>query len=133
MLRDRRLQLKCANTSHTLDFRQYGSFPRENSKPVRLIGDHRRRDHAFAGVSRASREFTRAAAGRLAQGGTLGRPCRAHAAVHGRSEEHTSELQSQFHLVCSLLLEKKKKKKKRKRKKKKKKKEEKRKEKKEKK
>src|SRR6266568_5635044 len=30
----------------------------------------------------------------------------------GRSEEHTSELQSQFHLVCRLLLEKKKKKKK---------------------
>src|SRR5438309_6684105 len=29
-----------------------------------------------------------------------------------RSEEHTSELQSQFHLVCRLLLEKKKKKKK---------------------
>src|SRR5438309_5218440 len=29
----------------------------------------------------------------------------------GRSEEHTSELQSQFHLVCRLLLEKKKKKK----------------------
>src|SRR5438309_11038533 len=31
---------------------------------------------------------------------------------HVRSEEHTSELQSQFHLVCRLLLEKKKKKKK---------------------
>src|SRR5438309_5101763 len=31
-------------------------------------------------------------------------PCR------NRSEEHTSELQSQFHLVCRLLLEKKKKK-----------------------
>src|SRR5438309_5651723 len=31
------------------------------------------------------------------------------AGVHrGRSEEHTSELQSQFHLVCRLLLEKKK-------------------------
>src|SRR5438309_9141119 len=30
------------------------------------------------------------------------------AAVPGRSEEHTSELQSQFHLVCRLLLEKKK-------------------------
>src|SRR6266481_10142353 len=28
----------------------------------------------------------------------------------GRSEEHTSELQSQFHLVCRLLLEKKKRK-----------------------
>src|SRR5438309_8015821 len=27
--------------------------------------------------------------------------------VSGRSEEHTSELQSQFHLVCRLLLEKK--------------------------
>src|SRR5438309_7917177 len=34
------------------------------------------------------------------------------AAVIVRSEEHTSELQSQFHLVCRLLLEKKKKKKK---------------------
>src|SRR5689334_23704781 len=30
-------------------------------------------------------------------------------AVTNRSEEHTSELQSQFHLVCRLLLEKKKK------------------------
>src|SRR2546422_7178402 len=29
--------------------------------------------------------------------------------VHGRSEEHTSELQSRLHLVCRLLLEKKKK------------------------
>src|SRR5689334_23650267 len=32
-------------------------------------------------------------------------------ALQDRSEEHTSELQSQFHLVCRLLLEKKKKKK----------------------
>src|SRR5690554_7790851 len=31
--------------------------------------------------------------------------------AHGRSEEHTSELQSRPHLVCRLLLEKKKKKK----------------------
>src|SRR5689334_23773728 len=30
-----------------------------------------------------------------------------HATGRGRSEEHTSELQSQFHLVCRLLLEKK--------------------------
>src|SRR5687768_18351221 len=30
-------------------------------------------------------------------------------AVHPRSEEHTSELQSRLHLVCRLLLEKKKK------------------------
>src|SRR5438309_5477684 len=32
-----------------------------------------------------------------------------YVAVAQRSEEHTSELQSQFHLVCRLLLEKKKK------------------------
>src|SRR5689334_25196403 len=32
-----------------------------------------------------------------------------HPLGRGRSEEHTSELQSQFHLVCRLLLEKKKK------------------------
>src|SRR5216684_4540282 len=36
------------------------------------------------------------------------------AKVEGRSEEHTSELQSRLHLVCRLLLEKKKKNKKRK-------------------
>src|SRR5689334_23574018 len=35
----------------------------------------------------------------------------AQATSYFRSEEHTSELQSQFHLVCRLLLEKKKKKK----------------------
>src|SRR6266568_5715706 len=33
---------------------------------------------------------------------------RLRAGADGRSEEHTSELQSQFHLVCRLLLEKKK-------------------------
>src|SRR5689334_24612078 len=38
------------------------------------------------------------------------RPSLPHAAhARARSEEHTSELQSQFHLVCRLLLEKKKK------------------------
>src|SRR5689334_23917786 len=49
----------------------------------------------------------------------IDRPCRPLFAegyrnetqVIARSEEHTSELQSQFHLVCRLLLEKKKKKK----------------------
>src|SRR5689334_24120452 len=30
-----------------------------------------------------------------------------HVGLYDRSEEHTSELQSQFHLVCRLLLEKK--------------------------
>src|SRR5438309_8195265 len=40
-------------------------------------------------------------------GSGCGRVCRQPGAS-GRSEEHTSELQSQFHLVCRLLLEKKK-------------------------
>src|SRR5258708_23451331 len=37
------------------------------------------------------------------------RPLRARRVERGRSEEHTSELQSPDHLVCRLLLEKKKK------------------------
>src|SRR5438309_9287718 len=45
-------------------------------------------------------------AGAGADDDDVGRLGDAHA---GRSEEHTSELQSQFHLVCRLLLEKKKK------------------------
>src|SRR2546427_6690529 len=48
------------------------------------------------------------AAGAAARGATAVvtlEPC----AHHGRSEEHTSELQSQSNLVCRLLLEKKKK------------------------
>src|SRR5687768_18150883 len=55
----------------------------------------------------------------LLRGGTVAQKRRdvsVHAregpAVEGRSEEHTSELQSRLHLVCRLLLEKKKKKKK---------------------
>src|SRR5689334_24757890 len=38
------------------------------------------------------------------------RPSPTSRTAAGRSEEHTSELQSQFHLVCRLLLEKKKRK-----------------------
>src|SRR5689334_24785561 len=60
--------------------------------------------------SRPGRPRTRPGARRrLATSGTP-RP----AGGHPRSEEHTSELQSQFHLVCRLLLEKKKKKQKQK-------------------
>src|SRR5689334_24838436 len=49
---------------------------------------------------------------RLRPGGQAGRQqthSRSLAGEMERSEEHTSELQSQFHLVCRLLLEKKKK------------------------
>src|SRR5689334_24609420 len=51
-------------------------------------------------------EFARAAARSTS---TLPRTLHAVRGVEDRSEEHTSELQSQFHLVCRLLLEKKKK------------------------
>src|SRR3712207_8735614 len=40
--------------------------------------------------------------------GGFGDPHVAQAVLHGRSEEHTSELQSRQYLVCRLLLEKKK-------------------------
>src|SRR5690554_7528389 len=46
--------------------------------------------------------------------GTRSAATRPSSALAGRSEEHTSELQSRPHLVCRLLLEKKKKKKKKK-------------------
>src|SRR5689334_24005147 len=44
------------------------------------------------------------------QSRSIGPPAHRRARERQRSEEHTSELQSQFHLVCRLLLEKKKKK-----------------------
>src|SRR5207248_10279956 len=48
----------------------------------------------------------RACATRAGRRGDGGRPARV---AHARSEEHTSELQSPYDLVCRLLLEKKKK------------------------
>src|SRR5438309_9216766 len=56
--------------------------------------------------------FRSSSARRPRRSTTSSRPCSAGAtawpASRFRSEEHTSELQSQFHLVCRLLLEKKK-------------------------
>src|SRR5689334_24044699 len=48
---------------------------------------------------------------RLGEAARAGKATREELTGSTRSEEHTSELQSQFHLVCRLLLEKKKKKK----------------------
>src|SRR5260370_32763288 len=52
------------------------------------------------------RSRTRRVRGRPGSGGD---PGRCHRPGRGRSEEHTSELQSHLNLVCRLLLEKKKK------------------------
>src|SRR5207237_7963960 len=74
----------------------------------------RRRGRRVPGRGLPSRPApTRRAHGRLDRSGHVGhrRPCarRVGAGRDGRSEEHTSELQSHLNLVCRLLLEKKKK------------------------
>src|SRR5260370_33379165 len=63
--------------------------------------------HDALPISACLRQLPHAAGGRHAQPGHGHLP--EHAARHGRSEEHTSELQSHLNLVCRLLLEKKKK------------------------
>src|SRR2546430_9234256 len=66
------------------------------------VDDLRSVHHCVADRCRLRRVGERAAVARLQDQ----QPC--VAAVSGRSEEHTSELQSQSNLVCRLLLEKKK-------------------------
>src|SRR5689334_24833112 len=81
---------------YTTLFRSLGRRGEQSAGAVAL-GRDRRRDHDLAGAA----------------GERTGEVDRVRAPGHrpgGRSEEHTSELQSQFHLVCRLLLEKKKKK-----------------------
>src|SRR5438309_6305858 len=59
--------------------------------------------------SGGARRRTPGGAARVLRGARAGAPPRRRGgARRTRSEEHTSELQSQFHLVCRLLLEKKK-------------------------
>src|SRR5688572_31574648 len=58
-------------------------------------------DDATARCVAAERAFSRALSG------SCNVPLGAYAELEGRSEEHTSELQSQSNLVCRLLLEKK--------------------------
>src|SRR5689334_23404383 len=75
-------------------------FRSQRHDALHAADGHRRRLSARRTVRTAHRPGDPAAP---AADGRGGRP---HAAE--RSEEHTSELQSQFHLVCRLLLEKKK-------------------------
>src|SRR5689334_23746121 len=67
---------------------------------------HRRRDTRAVSIRGARRHGNAPLPPLYASGAARPRAERARAE---RSEEHTSELQSQFHLVCRLLLEKKKK------------------------
>src|SRR5262245_66315387 len=87
--------------SSAVDHRHLHSFPTRRSSDLggpRRAGAHVRRPTDTADTCRTIR------AGKAALPEARGPP------PHGRSEEHTSELQSLRHLVCRLLLEKKKKK-----------------------
>src|SRR2546422_6934704 len=68
------------------------------------LANHQRREHAFACHGRSP--AVRSRGGDAYPHRLLGEETIDGA---GRSEEHTSELQSRLHLVCRLLLEKKKK------------------------
>src|SRR5699024_12826536 len=74
-----------------------------HSFPTRRSSDLSRRRAPWSGCSRSSPRSSATAARRR---GRIRRPPRL---CCSRSEEHTSELQSRFDLVCRLLLEKKKK------------------------
>src|SRR5207249_12272052 len=92
-------------------FQSHPSHPDLHSFPTRRSSDlgdfNRKRVSAFTdriGTRVASELCT------VIDDGTLpGRRGSLNVDDHGRSEEHTSELQSRFDLVCRLLLEKKKK------------------------
>src|SRR5207237_8206066 len=80
------------------------SFPTRRSSDLEPAGRRRR-----AGEDEGRSGRRRWGAGRRAAAGAERRPgAGARALRGGRSEEHTSELQSHLNLVCRLLLEKKK-------------------------
>src|SRR2546422_6518961 len=74
----------------------YTTLFRSQHRQSHLRGDTRRSVHGTLLMDRNSRVSLSGGAHRTRSG------------PNGRSEEHTSELQSRLHLVCRLLLEKKK-------------------------
>src|SRR5699024_12768109 len=77
------------------------SFPTRRSSD--LVGDVQRRDDGAGGGIHVLVEGL----GNDVAGGVEDAQASVHVHQRGRSEEHTSELQSRFDLVCRLLLEKK--------------------------
>src|SRR6266481_425655 len=84
-----------------LDATLSSRLARTRSEPPRTP---RRRSGSSASISKAIRSSAAGPKSLGHPGGTS----QARSSICPRSEEHTSELQSQFHLVCRLLLEKKK-------------------------
>src|SRR5438309_5568997 len=90
--------------------------PRSTLFPYTTLFRSRSRAHAAVIVSRSALDDGAGPEGETLFNETRARveavverlPLRQRLAFILRSEEHTSELQSQFHLVCRLLLEKKK-------------------------
>src|SRR5688572_31744991 len=81
----------------------YTTLFRSSARARHLLRPHGRRAHRGRDVPRGEPLLAEAAQSRSEHAALPGRGA-------GRSEEHTSELQSQSNLVCRLLLEKKKKK-----------------------
>src|SRR5438270_10483092 len=96
--------LKCSAHPRTLH-----SFPTRRSSDLVT-------DAAANSGTNSRRTSRRMAVSGGRGGGKKAGDCHAPTGSSARSEEHTSELQSQSNLVCRLLLEKKKKKKKKKKK-----------------
>src|SRR3989441_5168550 len=74
-------------------------LPRRSRVPVALRAPGERAEHEIRHTGEV---------GHLSTASASWRACAAAGALVGRSEEHTSELQSLAYLVCRLLLEKKK-------------------------
>src|SRR2546430_8993352 len=89
---------------YTTLFRSRGTAARSRARLRREVHVRRHPEHALVGRRRIS---SQSFAHRVA-GVTDAREDPPQPARDGRSEEHTSELQSQSNLVCRLLLEKKK-------------------------
>src|SRR3712207_6984714 len=83
------------------------TLPLHDALPISGRSSHRRRRRAARGAPRPARPRPRARAERA--GPPRERSDSVRGRFAGRSEEHTSELQSRQYLVCRLLLEKKKK------------------------
>src|SRR5689334_25341358 len=96
-----RLTLALSSAACALPIVPYGSWLANAPTPATTPERFRNARRSIVAILAPMPRVVRGAAARATRG-------------IGRSEEHTSELQSQFHLVCRLLLEKKKKKKKKK-------------------
>src|SRR5689334_23388425 len=107
--------LSVSTLSRSLSFIHYATPPLSlHSFPTRRSSDLGPAPPAGGPPRRGTSRTTPPAAGPAARSPrSPGPPSRSpgRGRARARSEEHTSELQSQFHLVCRLLLEKKKKKK----------------------